>query len=771
MSGPLPSGIKGGVRQSPPHDSAEKHVTGDAVYVDDMPAPPDLLHCAVVTSPHPHARIVGIDATPALALPGVVAALTAADIPGANAVGPIEHDEPALFASTADYIGAPVAVVAAETEAAALRAARAVAVTYAELPAVLTLDDAIAAESYLREPSVMAVGDADTAIDAAPHRLSGALRMGGQDHFYLEGQVALALPQEGRDLLVYSSTQHPTEVQEATARLLGLKMHDVTVRVRRLGGGFGGKESQATIIAALAALVADKTKRPAKLRLPRDADMIVTGKRHGFLVRYDAGFDGDGRLAGVRIDLYAHCGHNADLSPPVLTRALCHADNAYFLPHARLRGFLCRTNTVSNTAFRGFGGPQGMLAIETLLDDVARRLGKPPEAVRTVNLYAGTAQKTPYGQVVEDNLLDRIVPEVMRQADFDTRRAEIDAFNRASPVIKRGLAMMPIKFGISFNLPQMNQAGALVHVYSDGSVHLNHGGIEMGQGLFMKVAQVVAETFQIDADRIKLSETSTEKVPNTSPTAASTGSDLNGMAAHNAAAAIRGRMAATAAEYFGVAAEAIVFRENRVHAGNESLAFEELAEMCWRGRVSLSQAGFYKTPKIHWDMATNTGRPFFYFSYGAAVAEVAVDTLTGEARVLRADLLQDCGASLNPAVDLGQIEGGFVQGMGWLTCEELYWDADGRLRTHGPSTYKIPGSRDVPPDFRVHILDDAPNREDTIFKSKAIGEPPLMLAISVWLALRDAVAAAGVSGRPVPLDAPATPAAVLAAVEALQGGD
>ena len=768
MSGPLPSSIKGGVRQSPPHDSAEKHVTGAAVYVDDMPAPPDLLHCAVVTSPHPHARIVGIDTAPALALPGVVAVLSAADIPGANTVGPIEHDEPALFADTADYIGAPVAVVAAETEAAAFQAAQAVAVTYDELPAVLTLDDAIAAESYLREPSVMAVGDADAAIDAAPHRLSGALRMGGQDHFYLEGQVALALPQEDRDLLVYSSTQHPTEVQEATARLLGLKMHDVTVRVRRLGGGFGGKESQATIIAALAALVADKTRRPAKLRLPRDADMIVTGKRHGFLVRYDAGFDDDGKLAGVRIDLYAHCGHNADLSPPVLTRALCHADNAYFLPHARFRGFLCRTNTVSNTAFRGFGGPQGMLAIEALLDDVARRLGRPPEAVRAANFYSGTDQKTPYGQVVEDNLLDRIVPAVLRQSDFDSRRAEIDAFNRASPVIKRGLAMMPIKFGISFNLPQMNQAGALVHVYSDGSVHLNHGGIEMGQGLFMKVAQVVAETFQIDVDRIKLSETSTEKVPNTSPTAASTGSDLNGMAAHNAAAAIRERMAAMAAAHFGAAPEAIVFRENRVHAGNESLAFEALAEICWRGRVSLSQAGFYKTPKIHWDMATNTGRPFFYFSYGAAVAETAVDTLTGEARVLRADLLQDCGAPLNPAVDLGQIEGGFVQGMGWLTCEELYWDAGGRLRTHGPSTYKIPGSRDVPPDFRVHILADAPNREDTIFRSKAIGEPPLMLAISVWLALRDAVASVG-GGRPVPLDAPATPAAVLAAVEAVQG--
>jgi xanthine dehydrogenase large subunit len=507
-----------------------------------------------------------------------------------------------------------------------------------------------------------------------------------------------------------------------------------------------------------------------KLRLPRDDDQRATGKRHPFLIRYDVGFDGEGKILALDLMLAANGGSVADHTPAVLTRALCHADNCYWLPHVRFRGLPCKTNTVSNTAFRGYGGPQGMLAIETIIDAIASHLAVPVATVRQRNYYGvGRNDVTPYGMTVEDNIIERVVTELERAVGMEDWRAAIDAFNRESPVVRKGLALMPVKFGISFNRPALNQAGALVHVYTDGSVVLNHGGTEMGQGLFVKVAQVVAEAFSIDLDHIRVSATSTGKVPNTSPTAASSGSDLNGMAALNAAVEIRTRMTAIAAEHFAVPAGDILFSANRVYAGNRSMSFPELAAMSWEKRVSLSATGYYSTPKIHWDFATNTGRPFYYFAYGAAAAEVAVDTLTGESRVLRAELLQDCGRSLNPAIDLGQIEGAFVQGMGWLTTEELRWDAEGRLRTHGPSTYKIPGSRDVPPVFNARILADAPNREVTIFRSKAVGEPPLMLAISVFLAIRDAIAS--VAGHRIAprLDAPATPERVLAAIDELRG--
>jgi xanthine dehydrogenase large subunit len=560
---------------------------------------------------------------------------------------------------------------------------------------------------------------------------------------------------------VWSSTQHPTEVQHGVAHLLGLPFNAVTVEVRRVGGAFGGKESQATIIAGIAAVLAWKTRAPVKLRLPRDDDMRATGKRHPFLIRYDVGFDGEGHILALDLILAANGGNVADHTPAVLTRALCHADNCYFLPNICFRGLPCKTNTVSNTAFRGYGGPQAMLAIETIIEVVARRLGLAVDVVRRRNFYGvGRNDVTPYGMKVEDNIIERVLDELDRAVDLVAWRRDIVSFNRASPVVKKGLATMPVKFGISFNRPALNQAGALVNVYTDGSVVLNHGGTEMGQGLFIKVAQVVAEVFQIDLDHVRVSATSTAKVPNTSATAASSGSDLNGMAAMNAAEEIKGRMTAVAAEHFAVPGSEIVFASSRVYAGNRSLSFAELAALAWEKRVSLSAAGFYRTPKIHWDVATNTGRPFFYFVYGAAAAEVAVDTLTGESRVLRAELVQDCGRSLNPAIDLGQIEGAFVQGMGWLTTEELWWDSDGRLRTHGPSTYKIPGSRDVPRIFNARILADAPNREATIFRSKAIGEPPLMLAISVFAAICDAIHSLAPS-RPVPLDAPATPEAIL----------
>ena len=751
------------------HDSAALHVTGRARFIDDLPEPPGLLHAALVTSPHAHARIVAIDAGAALALPGVATVISAADIPGVNDIAPILADEPVLAVGTADYAGQAIAAVAADSLALARAAVQRVVVRYAPLAPMLSIDAALAAQSYVAPPQIIERGTPTATLAAAPHRLAGRLSTGGQDHFYLEGQVALAQLRDDGSLLVLSSTQHPTEVQHGVAHLLGLPFAKVTVEVRRMGGAFGGKESQATQIAGIAALLAWRTGRPVKLRLPRDDDMVVTGKRHPFQSDWQVGFDDDGRIQALDVRLAANAGNVADLSPAVMTRAVCHVDNTYFLPNVRIAGHLCRTNTVSNTAFRGFGGPQGMIVTEVAIEAIARALGLSIETVRARNLYgAAPRDVTPYGQTVEDNILTPLLERLDRDAALDERRAAIQAFNRSSPVIRKGLATFPVKFGISFNLPTLNQAGALVHVYTDGSVQLSHGGTEMGQGLFVKVAQVVAEVLQIDLERIQIGATATDKVPNTSATAASSGSDLNGMAAHAAASEIRRRMAEVAARALDVPVDAIRFAANRVHGGARSLGFAEVAGLAWRERVSLSATGFYRTPKIHWDAERMTGRPFFYFAYGAAASEVAIDTLTGEYRVLRTDIIHDCGRSLNPAIDLGQIEGGFVQGMGWLTMEELWWDAEGRLRTHAPSTYKIPGSRDVPTDFRVHILDDAPNREPTIFRSKAVGEPPLMLAISVWLALRDAIASLAEHRLCPSLDAPATPERVLAAVDELR---
>jgi xanthine dehydrogenase large subunit len=761
--------IRGGVHAAVRHDSAVGHVTGAARYLDDVPTVPETLEAALVLSAHAHARIGRIDVSRALAAPGVVAVITAADIPGKNDIAPIRSDEPALAAGVVEYEGQPLAAIAAASLDEARAAAKLVDIAYEPLPAVLTVEEAMTRETFVAPPQTMIRGEVEPALAAAQHRLAGELRCGGQDHFYLEGQIALAVPGEAADMQVWSSTQHPTEVQHGVAHLLGLPFNAVTVEVRRMGGAFGGKESQATIIAGIAAVLAWKTRRPVKLRLPRDDDMRATGKRHPFLIRYDVGFDREGHILALDLTLAANGGSVADHTPAVLTRALCHADNCYFLPNVRFRGLACKTNTVSNTAFRGYGGPQGMLAIETVIERVALHLGLPVDAVRRRNFYGlGCNNVTPYGMTVEDNIIERVHDELNRTVDLAAWRRDIVSFNRASPVVKKGLATMPIKFGISFNRPALNQAGALVNVYTDGSVVLNHGGTEMGQGLFIKVAQVVAETFAIDLDCIRVSATSTAKVPNTSPTAASSGSDLNGMAALNAAEQIKARMTEVAAEHFGVPAGEIAFASNRIYAGNRSLSFAELAALSWEKRVSLSAAGFYRTPKIHWDFATSSGRPFYYFAYGAAASEVAVDTLTGETRALRTELIQDCGRSLNPAIDLGQIEGAFVQGMGWLTSEELWWDADGRLRTHGPSTYKIPGSRDVPPIFNARILNDAPNREATIFRSKAVGEPPLMLAISVWLAIRDAIATLANYRLAPNLDAPATPERVLAAIDELR---
>ena len=768
MSKPL-GRIHGGVHAAVRHDSAVGHVTGAARYLDDVPNVPGTLEAALVLSPHAHARIGKIDFSRALAAPGVVAAIGADDIPGRNDIAPIRDNEPALAMGRVEYEGQPVAAIAAATLDQARAAAKLVEIDYEVLPAVLTIEEAMTRQSYVSPPQHMGRGEVEPALDSAPHRLSGELRCGGQDHFYLEGQIALAVPGEAGDISVWSSTQHPTEVQHGVAHLLGIPFNAVTVEVRRMGGAFGGKESQATIVAGIAAVLAWKARAPVKLRLPRDDDMRATGKRHPFLFRYDVGFDAEGHILALDLVLAANGGSVADHTPAVLIRALCHADNCYFIPNVRLRGLPCKTNTVSNTAFRGYGGPQAMLAIEVIVERVARQLGLAVDDVRRRNCYgAGRNDVTPYGMKVEDNIIEQVLDELDRSVDLAAWRRAVAEFNRASPVLKKGLATMPVKFGISFNRAALNQAGALVHVYTDGSVVLNHGGTEMGQGLFIKVAQVVAEVFQIDLANIRVSATSTAKVPNTSPTAASSGSDLNGMAALAACEEIKARLTGVAAEHFAVPESDVLFASNRIYAGNRSLSFAELAALAWEKRVPLSAAGFYRTPKIHWDAASNTGRPFYYFTYGAAAAEVAVDTFTGETRVLRSELVQDCGRSLNPAIDLGQIEGAFVQGMGWLTTEELDWDAAGRMRTHGPSTYKIPGSRDVPPIFNARILADAPNREATIFHSKAVGEPPLMLAISVFLAIRDAIASLADYRFAPSLDAPATPERVLAAVDAMR---
>ena len=758
--------VDGAVHTGAAHDSALRHVTGAALFIDDMPLPAGTQEAALVLSPHAHAEILSIDTAAAAAAPGVSAVITAADIPGINDVAPVFDGEQVLAEGVATCAGQPVAAVAADSWDEALAAARLVEIAYRELEPVLSIEEAWERGLYTYSPPRIVRGDAEAAIAASANEISGEVRCGGQDHFYLESQAALAVPGEEREMTVYSSTQHPTEVQHGVAHVLGQPLGTVTVEVRRMGGGFGGKESQATGIAAIAALLARTGGRPVKLRLRRDDDMVATGKRHDFLFRYRLGVDDDGRIQGAVFDCAARAGNFTDLTAGVLGRTLCHLDNAYYIPNALFRGWPCRTNTVSNTAFRGFGGPQAMLAIETALEDVARQLGKSIERIRAVNWYGKRKRNvTPYGQKVRDNIMPELMGRLTREIDYRGLRRSVSAFNRDNATLKKGLALMPVKFGISFNLPTLNQGGALVHVYTDGSVHLNHGGTEMGQGLFTKVAQVVASTFQIDISHVGVSATRTDKVPNTSATAASAGSDLNGMAAFNAAKEIRGRMAKVAARHLQAPSESIRFRQNRVYAGNESLSFAEVAELAWKDRVSLSATGHYRTPEIHWDPETMTGNPFYYFTYGACAAEVAIDTLTGESRTLRVDILQDCGASLNPAIDLGQIEGAFVQGMGWVTSEELVWDDRGRLATHGPSTYKIPGSRDVPAHFVSHILEDAPNRVPTIFRSKAVGEPPLMLAIAVWLAIRDAVGSLD-GHRLLPrLDAPATPEAILMAVD------
>ena len=748
-----------------PHDAARLHVTGAARYVDDIPTPQGTLHLAFGTSSAAAGTLTAMDLEAVRNAPGVLHVLTAGDLVHDCDVSPSAHDEPLLADGQVHYAGQPLFLVIASSHLAARFAARQAQVEIAETQPILTIEDALAADARFEEgPRIYQKGDAPNALQMAKNRLSGTIEMGGQEHFYLEGQAALALPQEGGDMIVHSSTQHPTEIQHKVAHAIGKPMHAVRVEIRRMGGGFGGKESQGNALAVACAVGATLTGHPCKMRYDRDDDMIITGKRHDFRIDYDVGYDDAGRITAVDFTQYTRCGWAQDLSLPVADRAMLHADNAYHLTDVRITSHRLRTNMQSATAFRGFGGPQGVVGIEKVMDHVAQALGVDPLAVRRANYYAdrGTteAQTTPYHQPVTDCVINALSRRLEVSADYTARRAAIARWNKDQPILKRGIALTPVKFGISFTLTHLNQAGALVHVYQDGSVHLNHGGTEMGQGLFQKVAQVAASRFGIPLEMIKITATDTAKVPNTSATAASSGSDLNGMAVQNACDTIRSRIESHLAERYQ--STDITFADGMVRVGDRELSFAQAAHSAYENRISLSATGFYKTPDIEWDRIAGRGRPFFYFAYGAACTEVVIDTLTGENRILRADILHDAGASLNPVLDIGQIEGGYVQGAGWLTTEELVWDAKGALKTHAPSTYKIPACSDRPDIFNVALWDE-PNPVQTVYRSKAVGEPPFMLGISAFMALADAVAACG--PRYGDLHAPATAEAVLGAVE------
>ncbi len=764
---------------SRPHESAHLHVAGAAPYTDDLPELAGTLHAALGLSPIAHGVIEAIDVAAIRALPGVVDVFTASGIPGVNDCGSLVHDDPILAGEAGDtlrYVGQPVFAVIATTRDAARRAAsNAKAVIRARaLPPILTPQAAHAAQQYVVPAVHLQRGQAQAAIAAAPHRLKASFDVGGQEQFYLEGQISYALPQEDGGMKVLCSTQHPSEMQHLVAQALRRPAHAVQVECRRMGGGFGGKESQSGLFACVAAVAAARLKVPVKLRIDRDDDFMITGRRHCFHVEAEVGYDAAGRILGAEATLVSRAGHSADLSGPVMTRALCHFDNAYWLPHVALHGYCGKTNTQSNTAFRGFGGPQGAIAVEYLIDSVARALGQDPLDVRRANFYGTDMNNVaPYGQVVDDNIIRELTDELVATSDYVSRRAAIAAFNATSPVLKKGIALTPLKFGISFNVVHLNQAGALVHVYTDGSVLVNHGGTEMGQGLNTKVAQVVAHELGLPLARVRSTATDTQKIANTSATAASTGSDLNGKAAQNAARQIRERLAAFAAGKWGGAADDVLFADDRVAVNGQTLPFADVVNAAYFARVQLWSDGFYATPGLSWDRATLQGRPFHYYAYGAAVSEVLVDTLTGEWRLLRADLLQDAGTSLNPALDIGQIEGAFIQGMGWLTMEELVWHpADGSakagtLTTHAPSTYKIPTANDCPAVLNTRLF-NRPNVRDSIHRSKAVGEPPLLLPFSVFFAIRDAVSAAAGHRVNPPLQAPATSEAILRAVTFVQ---
>ncbi|CAM8643207.1 XdhB Xanthine dehydrogenase, molybdopterin-binding subunit B [Comamonadaceae bacterium] len=771
---PAPRGPAAGVNQF--HESAVAQVAGAVHYIDDLPEVRGTLYAAPILSTHAHGKLLGVDSTAARAMPGVVDVVLAEDIPGDPMLAAFAGDEPVFALDTVQFVGQVVGVVLAKTVMQARHAARKVQLKIEPLPAILSVQESIRAQSFVLPPVNVRRGDADAALRSAPHTLQGTLEVGGQEHFYLEGQIAYVLPQEQNQWLVYSSTQHPGEVQHWVSHALGIDNHAVKVECRRMGGGFGGKETQAGHLAVWAAIAAANNRCAVKLRLDRDDDFMVTGKRHPFAYEYSVGFDDTGRLTALKLQMAVNCGFSADLSGPVADRAIFHTDNAYYLQDVDITSYRCKTNTQSHTAFRGFGGPQGVVLIEAVMGDIARALNLDPLDVRMRNLYndeaiPGTDTANPirrdtthYQMKVEDNILQPLLSKLELSAQYRRRVEAISAWNQTSPVLKRGIAITPVKFGISFTATLFNQAGALVHVYTDGSVQVNHGGAEMGQGLNTKVAQIVADELGIPFPRVLSTASDTSKVPNASATAASAGTDLNGRAAQFAARNVRDNLAAFVAGLDGCGAGAVRFKHGEVFSPTTTRSFDDVVKMAYANRIQLWSDGFYRTPKIHYDKTTLTGRPFYYFAYGAACTEVVIDTLTGESKVLKVDILHDVGRSINPAIDVGQIEGAFVQGMGWLTTEQLVWNDKGVLATHAPSTYKIPTAADVPEHFKVDLWHE-PNREDNVFGSKAVGEPPFMLGISVFEALRDAVAQAKGPGAAVQLMAPATAENVLKALK------
>lgn len=757
--------------KSQTHDSAVGHVSGRAHFVDDTTPTIDQLHVAIGQASIAHGRIVSIKLDAVRQASGVVDVLTFGDLPHRTDIGPVFPGDPLLVDQKVEFMGQAVFAVAARSHREARQAVLKADIEYEVLEPTLTVEGAIDASFFVRPTHRMQRGESVSALACSPHRLQGAFHVGGQEHFYLEGQVARARPEEDGGVSLWSSNQNPSETQHLVANVLGIPMHHVNVIVRRMGGGFGGKETHATGCAAFAALFARRQGVTVSCRLSRRDDMITTGKRHGFFNRYDVGFDERGLITAIEYRLAGQCGYSADLSDAIVDRAMFHCDNAYYLPNVTVDGLRCKTHTVSNTAFRGFGGPQGMIAMETVIDEIAFALGKDPLDIRRLNLYGDESRNiTPYHQRVETFTVPRLLNELEISSDYRQRRASIKEFNKSSALYKRGIALTPVKFGISFTVKHLNQAGALIQIYADGSVQLNHGGTEMGQGLMVKVQQIVAQELGMSLDRIAIMATRTDKVPNTSPTAASSGTDLNGMAALQAARVLKLRLMEYLQQHHDVPADAICFRNDAItvkraeggaKGGIYNYSWPELASAAYLERVSLSATGHYSTPDIYYDRDKAQGHPFFYFSNGAAVSEVRIDTLTGETTLLRTDILHDVGQSINPAIDIGQIEGGFVQGTGWLTHEELCWDEQGRLLTDGPANYKIPAVSDIPADFRVRLLEDSPNDAATVFHSKAVGEPPLMLAISVFAAIRDAVAASADYSVFPALNAPATPEEVL----------
>ncbi|MGO2560853.1 xanthine dehydrogenase molybdopterin binding subunit [Psychrobacter sp.] len=763
---------KNKIGTSAKHDSAISHVMGTATYVDDILKPQGTLHLAIGKSIHAHARVLSMDFSAVRAVDGVIDVITFKDIPAKTDIGPVFDGDPLMVDKVAEYVGQTLFVVVATSHRAAKKATLKAKIEYEPLPAILTIEEALKQSQFVRPSHFMTRGDSQAAIDSAYTRIAGHIHMLGQEHFYLEGQVSYVVPCDDGGLEVYTSSQHPSEVQQLVAEVIDLPFHAVTTVVRRMGGGFGGKETQAAAWACLCGIVAKRHNVPVSMRLDRQDDMVVTGKRHEFANRYDVGVNDEGQVLGVDMQLAGLCGYSPDLSDAIVDRAMFHCDNAYYYPAAQIAGHRCKTHTVSNTAYRGFGGPQGLLTAEYMMDHIAYTLGKDPLQVRLANLYKD-GQSTHYGQPIEHFDLVTIMQTLADDNQYDKRRQQVTAANKkaaAEGSDKRwGLALTPVKFGISFTVQHLNQAGALVHIYTDGSIQINHGGTEMGQGLYVKIAQIVANEFDVDVDTVKVTATRTDKVPNTSPTAASSGTDINGKAAQNACITVKQRLIEFAAEHFDVIKEEIRFERNHVHIADKNiLTFAELVLLAYQHRISLSSTGYYKTPKIFYDRSKAWGRPFFYFALGASCSEVEIDILTGEYKVLRCDILHDVGQSINPAIDIGQIEGGFVQGMGWLTAEELIWDKKGKLASNGAANYKIPTAHDLPKQWSVKLF-DRKNEEQTIYNSKAVGEPPFMLAASVWCAINNAIASVGDYKKNPELTMPATPEAVLKSVMRLQG--